>query len=316
MRGSSDSEFHKLVASLGSNVVSVGVIDPLADSVLHVNSGDSVEVSTLGNWGGLVTPDTDLEGFARIKEQFPNALGPHSITGPIYVREAEPGDSLIIELLEIVPETTGYNMVVPSPRGRGVLRDRFPAGRITHFKLDRDSLTTRLNDQIAIPLRPFLGVLGVAPPGSDPISTVEPGIFGGNIDLSELVAGTTLELPVFHDGAGFYCGDGHAAQGDGEINQMAIETGMERVRIRLSVKKDSGLLAPRAESEDHWFTLGFGNSLECAAQQAVEMMVDFLSEHYELSPDDAYTLCSISGNLRVTQMVNGVVGMHMKMPKL
>src|SRR5699024_483431 len=312
MRCERMAKLHRLQAKLGSDAVNVGVIDPLASPILHVQSGDEVEISTLGNWGGLVTPDTDMRTFPGIKEKFPHALGPHSITGPIHVNEAKPGDSLIVELLEIVPEPIGYNMVVASPRGRGVLRDRFPHGRITHFMLDRETMTTKLNDQITIPLQPFLGVMGVAPLGQKAISTVEPGEFGGNIDLAELVEGTQLELPVFHEGAGFYCGDGHAVQGDGEINQMAIEAGMERVRIRLSVKSDSGLKAPRAESKTHWITLGFGDRLEEAAHEAVDMMVDLLAEYYELSPADAYTLCSIAASLRVTQMVNGVVGMHAK----
>lgn len=305
---------HTLTAD--PDTVSVGWIDPLAAPALRVRSGDEIILSTLGNWGGKVTPETTMTDFPAVKELFPGAPGPHSLTGPVHVEEARPGDSLLVEFLEIIPESHGYNMVVASPRGRGVLRERFPAGRITHFMLDRKNMTTRLGDRITVPLHPFLGVVGVAPPGTEPISTVEPGPFGGNIDLSELVAGTSLELPVFHDGGGFYCGDGHAAQGDGEINQMAIETGMERIRIRLTLRKETGLQLPRAESDTHWFTLGFGHSLEEAARSAVDSMVDFLSAHHGLTPEDSYTLCSISAHLRVTQMVNGVVGMHVKMPKL
>ncbi|AMK79442.1 acetamidase/formamidase family protein [Corynebacterium glutamicum] len=308
------STLHILETS--QEAVSVGRINPLAKPILQVRSGDEILLSTLGNWGGKVTPDISVEDFPAVKALFPDALGPHSLTGPIHVEDAAPGDSLVVELLEIVPEPHGYNMVVPSPRGRGVLRDRFPEGRITHFSLDRQTMSTRLNDRVSIPLRPFLGVIGVAPPGTEVISSVEPGLFGGNIDLSELVSGTRIELPVFHPGAGFYCGDGHSAQGDGEINQMAIETGMERVRVRLTLKKSTGLEAPRAESDSHWFTLGFGKSMEEAAREAVNSMVNFLAELYELSPEDSYTLCSISANLRVTQVVNGVVGMHVKMPKL
>ena len=294
----------------------VGVIDPHRPAQLAVNSGDEIVLSTLGNWGGEVTPDVGIEQFSRVKDQFPDALGPHTLTGPIHVDGAEPGDSLRVEFLEIVPEEHGYNMVVPSPRGRGVLRDRFPEARMTHFTLDRQSMTTTLNDRIVIPLQPFLGVVGVAPPGDEKRSTVEPGCFGGNIDLSELTEGTQIVLPVFHSGAGFYCGDGHAAQGDGEINQMAIEAGMERVRIRLTLEKQTQLTGPRVETASDWITLGFGSSLEEAAAQAVDSMVDFLADVYDLSPEDSYTLCSVAANLRVTQMVNGTVGMHLQMPKL
>lgn len=308
------SKLHSLIGAHEN--AAVGIIDPLAAPVLTIESGDEVVLSTQGNWGGKVTPNIAFSDFAEIKALFPDALGPHSLTGPINVKGAEPGDSLVVEILELIPEPHGYNMIVPSPRGRGVLRDRFPEGRLTHFPLDRETMTTHLNDQVTIPLKPFLGVVGVAPPGSDVISTVEPGPFGGNIDLAELVAGTQIEFPVFHPGAGFYCGDGHAAQGDGEINQMAIETGMERARLRLTLKKETHLSSPRAESDSHWFTLGFGNGLEEAARQAVDSMVDFLADQYDLSPVDSYTLCSISADLRVTQMVNGVVGMHVKMAKL
>lgn len=308
------SEVHEIRAS--AETVSVGSIDPLATPSLSIRSGDEVILSTWGNWGGKVTPAVKTEGFADVKALFPGVLGPHSLTGPIYVEGAHPGDSLVVEFLELVPDSYGYNMVVASPRGRGVLRDRFPDARLTHFELDRETMTTHLNGRVEIPLRPFLGIVGVSPPGDSPISSVEPGPFGGNIDFSELTEGTKIELPVFHEGAGFYCGDGHAAQGDGEINQMAIETGMERVHLRFTLKKATDITTPRAESSDHWYTLGFGHSLEEAAREAVEAMVDFLAAHYDLTPEDSYTLCSISAHLRVTQMVNGIVGMHVKMPKL
>ncbi|MHA2787695.1 acetamidase/formamidase family protein [Corynebacterium sp. S7] len=294
--------------------VSVGYIDPLAASVLEIESGDEIILSTLGNWGGKVTSDLQYEDFGAVKDSFPKALGPHSLTGPVNVRGAEPGDSIVVEFLEIYPEPHGYNMVVPSPRGRGILKERFSDGRLTHFDLDRSTMTTSLGDT-TVRLRPFMGCVGVAPPGSNVISTVEPGPFGGNIDLNELVVGTQLELPVFHQGAGFFCGDGHAAQGDGEINQMAIEVGMERVKIRITLKKNTGLRMPRAETDRALITLGFGTTLEEAGGVAVDSMVDELVDRYGKNPDDAYTLCSISGDLRVTQVVNGVVGMHMKFRK-
>lgn len=296
--------------SAGPEAVRVGVIDPTAPPVLNIASGDEVVLSTWGHWGNQVTPDIGMSDFPRLRSMFPEALGPHSITGPIFVDGAEPGDGLSIEVLELVPAAHGFNLVVAQPRGRGVLRERFPEGSIRHFVLDRTSMTTTLaGGRVTLPLRPFLGIMGVAPAEDGPRSTVEPGPFGGNIDLSELVVGSTLLLPVFRAGAGFYCGDAHALQGDGEVNQTAIETGMDHARLRLSLVKGAQLRTPRAVTPAHLISLGFGETLEEAARDAVDDLVNWLFEN-GLDPVDAYALCSLAADVRVTQMVNGIVGVH------
>lgn len=304
---------HRLPA--GPDSVRVGVIDPAAPQVLTVNPGDEVELSTWGHWGNQVTPDTVMADFPRIKEGFPDALGPHSLTGPIHVRGARPGDALVVDVLDLVPAAHGFNLVVAHPRGRGVLKERFPAGTIRHFALDRESMTTTLGDRVRVPLKPFLGIMGVAPAEDGPRSTVEPGPFGGNMDLSALVVGSRLRLPVFRDGAGFYCGDGHAVQGDGEVNQTAIETGMDHVRLRFTIDRGARLRTPRAETDRHLVSTGFGRTLEDAAHDAVDDLVNWLVDD-GLSPDEAYSLCSIAADVRVTQMVNNVVGVHTVIEKL
>lgn len=304
---------HHLPASPDS--VSVGVIDPAAAPVLSVEPGDEIVFSTWGHWGGLVTPQTRMTDFPEIRKSFPDALGPHSITGPVEVRGAMPGDALAVDVLDLVPADHGFNLIVAAPNGRGVLRDRFTDGVIRHFALDRESMTTVLAGRVAVPLRPFLGIMGVAPAEDGPRSSVEPGPFGGNMDLSELVVGTTLLLPVFREGAGFYCGDAHAAQGDGEVNQTAIETGMDRAHLRLSLIKGAHLTTPRALTPTHRISLGFGATLEEAAQQAVADLVEWLTTE-GLQPEEAYSLCSIAADVKVTQMVNGVVGAHVMLEKL
>ncbi|MBM7365722.1 acetamidase/formamidase family protein [Gordonia hydrophobica] len=304
---------HRLPAGPGS--VRVGVIDPAAPPVLTVDPGDEVELSTWGHWGNQVTPDTVMDDFPRIKEGFPDALGPHSLTGPIHVRGAQPGDALVVDVLELVPAAHGFNLVVAHPRGRGVLKERFPAGAIRHFALDRESMTTTLGEHVRVPLKPFLGIMGVAPAEDGPRSTVEPGPFGGNMDLSALVVGSRLRLPVFRDGAGFYCGDGHAVQGDGEVNQTAIETGMDHVRLRFTIERGAGLRTPRVETDRHLVSTGFGQTLEDAAHDAVDDLVNWLVDD-GLSADEAYSLCSIAADVRVTQMVNNVVGVHTVIEKL
>lgn len=309
---SQERRVHDLPA--GPDTVRVGVIDAAAPTVLTVEPGDEVTLTTWGHWGNQVTPQTTMDDFPRIREGFPDALGPHSITGPIHVRGAQAGDALVVEVLELVPAPHGFNLVVAHPRGRGVLRDRFPDGMIRHFELNRDSMSTKLGN-ITVPLRPFLGIMGVAPAEDGPRSTVEPGPFGGNMDLSELVVGTSLKLPVFREGAGFYCGDGHAVQGDGEVNQTAIETGMDHVRLRFTVEHGANLRTPRVESASHFISTGFGETLEEAARGAVDDLVNWLADE-GLTVEEAYSLCSIAADVRVTQMVNNVVGVHAVIEKL
>lgn len=313
LRMTTDPRIHHLPA--GPDTVRVGVIDASAPAVLTIDPGDEVTLSTWGHWGNQVTPETVIEDFPRMREGFPDALGPHSITGPIHICGARPGDALVVDILELVPAAHGFNLVVAQPRGRGVLRDRFGEGMIRHFELDRESMTTTLGEKVTVPLRPFLGIMGVAPAEDGRRSTVEPGPSGGNMDLSELVVGSRLMLPVFREGAGFYCGDAHAVQGDGEVNQTAIETSMDHARLRFTVLEGAQLRTPRVETATHLVSTGFGETLEDAAREAVDDMVNWLTSE-GLSAEEAYSLCSIAADVRVTQMVNNIVGVHTVIEKL
>lgn len=306
---------HRLPAN--PSTTRVGVIDAAIPPVLTVDSGDTVELSTLSLWGGEVTPATTFDELQRMRERHmgAGALGPHTLTGPIAVRGARPGDALRVDVLELVPGRHGFNTILPGELSRGALAERFPRGSIAHYELDVETMSTEAAPDVRIPLAPFLGIMGVAPAEDGPRGTTEPGRFGGNIDLRELVAGTTLRLPVLRPGAGFFAGDAHACQGDGEVDQTALETTMERAVLRLTVEPGRAPRLPRAHTAEHVIALAFGERLEDAARDAVAEAVDVLVEARGLDPETAYRLCSLAVDLSITQMVNRVQGVHAKVPR-
>jgi acetamidase/formamidase len=296
--------------------VRVGVIDASIKPVLSIADGDDVVMGTWSHWAGQVVPGMDLEDVLALRGDA--VVGPHSITGPIEVVGAEPGDVLRVDVLELVPGEWGFNLALPSPLGRGVLADQFPDGALRHLHLDRATMTTELLRGIPLPLHPFLGIMGVFPLGDGPHSSVPPGPFGGNLDLRDLVEGSSLFLPVFRRGAGFYAGDAHAAQGDGEVNQTAIETSMERAHLHFSVVSKADLpdlpRIPWAETPTHLVTIGLNEDLDLAVRQAVESLIAQLTQRFFIDPDDAYALASLAADVEVTQVVNRVKGAHARLP--
>lgn len=304
---------HQLPAN--ETTVRIGIIDAAHSPVLSIADGDDVTMQTWSHWGGQVVPGMELDSLLTLREEAP--LGPHSITGPIDVAGAEPGDVLRVDVLELLLGEWGFNLALPSPLGRGVLADQFPEGSLRHFRLDRDSMTTELLPGIPLPLDPFLGIMGVAPPDDGPHSSVPPGPFGGNMDLRDLVVGTSLFLPVFRTAAGFYAGDAHAAQGDGEVNQTAIETSMERAHLRFRVLKAADLpdllRLPWVETSTHLVAVGLNEDLDLAVRQAVESLVVQLTRRFSLDPYDAYALASLAADVEVTQAVNRVKGAHARL---
>jgi acetamidase/formamidase len=304
---------HRLPAS--DETVRVGVIDAAHPPVLTVESGDEVVMETWSHWGGRVVPGMSMGDVLALRSEAP--MGPHSMTGPIGVASAEPGDILQVDVNELRPGEWGFNLALPAPFGRGVLADRFPEGSLRHLRLDRDAMTTQLVPGVELPLSPFLGIMGVAPADDGPQSSVPPGSFGGNLDLSDLVVGTSLFLPVFRSGAGFFAGDAHAAQGDGEVNQTAIETSMEVARLRLTVHRRAGWsdlpTLPWAETPSHLVAVGLDEDLDSAVAQAVDALVTHVSTRFGLSPIDAYALASLAADVEVTQAVNRVKGAHARL---
>jgi acetamidase/formamidase len=237
--------------------------------------------------------------------------GGHILTGPVYVEGAEPGDALQVDIVSIdLPIPYGYNGCA------GFIRENCEQGRaITIVPLDRQRMIGTYRPGIEIPLKPFFGSMGVAPPPSaGRISSGPPGIHAGNLDNKELVAGTTLYIPVYVPGALFEIGDGHAAQGDGEVDQTAIETSL-RGRVRLTVRKGMTLKWPRAETPTHFISMGIDLDLTAATRIAIQQMIDFLAETKSLDKHAAYQVTSLAGDVAITQLVDGTMGVHVRMPK-
>jgi len=288
--------------------------------VLRVHSGDTVEIETL-----ITNSPQRLEAAGVPPEQVETALreiykevtdkgpGGHILTGPVYIEGAEPGDTLEVRIREIrLALPYAYNGFRP---GAGFLPDEFPYSRIKIVPLDEERMVARFAPGIEIPLRPFFGSLGVAPPEAlGRISSAPPWFHAGNLDNKELVAGTTLYIPVHARGALFQAGDGHAAQGDGEVDITALETSLTGV-FQFVVRKDMRLRWPRAETPTHFITMGLNQNLDEATRLAIVEMIDFLVTEKRLSRDDAYMLTSAAADLAITQLVDGNKGVHAMIAK-
>lgn len=300
--------------------VTWGYFDPRTPPVLRVRSGDKVEIEAL-----VAAKVEDLEAAGVPEEQIQPALReierevkdrgeiPHILSGPIWVESAEPGDVLEIRILSIEPVVPyAVNFFRP---GRGFLPDEFPYAHAKMTLLDLTHKVARFSDGVELPLRPFFGVMGVAPPvATGRISSGPPWIHTGNMDNKELVAGTTLYLPVHVKGALFSAGDGHAGQGDGEVCVTALETSL-RGTFQFLVRKDMKLRWARAETPTSFMSMGFHENLEEATKIAVDEMLDFLVNAKHLDRDNAYILASDAVDLRITQLVDGKKGVHALLPK-
>ena len=238
--------------------------------------------------------------------------GGHILTGPVYVEGAEPGDVLEVKIVSIdLAIDYGYNGCngfIPENCDRTV--------GIRIIPLDRKTMTAQYMPGIVVPMKPFFGSMGVAPAAPlGRVSSNPPGRHAGNMDNRELVAGSTLYIPVFAPGALFEVGDGHVAQGDGEVDQTAIETSL-RGRLQLTARKDMKLTWPRAETATDYITMGFDEDLKTATTIAIQEMVDFLAVAKQLTKHQAYQVVSIAGNVAITQLVDRPnVGVHVRMPK-
>lgn len=305
---------HELHAS--PETVHWGYFDGTLPPVLTIDSGDSVTIHTVSG-GKAVTPRGDFDvppELRRIHEEVTEKREPgHILTGPIAVRGAAPGDVLEVRIHDVkLRQDWGWNVVRPL---MGALPDDFSEFRLVHLPLDKERNVAKLPWGVDLPLSPFFGVMGVAPPKAwGRISSIEPRAHGGNIDCKELGAGATLYLPVFNQGALFSTGDGHAAQGDGEVDQTAIETSL-RGSLQLVVRKDLHLDWPVAETPTHWITMGMDADLPTATRIAIEQMVALIGRRSSLSRMEAYQLASIAADLRITQLVDGNVGVHMMLPR-
>ncbi|CAN5568971.1 acetamidase/formamidase family protein [soil metagenome] len=285
---------------------------------LRIASGDYVKLHTLitsnpERLEGAGLPAAEVEKELRdvqvVKERGP---GGHILTGPIYVEEAEPGDILEVKIHSIeLAIPYGYNAIGQS----GFLSDEIFDRKMKIIRLDKEKMLGHFSEGIDIPLRPFFGSMGVSPPKeAGRWNSAPPWIHAGNLDNKELVAGTTLFIPVHVKGALFEIGDGHAAQGNGEVDITAIETSLKG-ELQFIVHKGKSLKWPRAETPSHIITMGCDRDLTAATRIAVREMIAYLMEEKKLSQADGYMLCSVAVDVNITQLVDGNVGVHAMLPK-
>ena len=304
-----------MIVNAGPKTCHWGFFDADLPPVATLASGDEVTINTVSGGpqvlpeGGFHIPPELLEIHAGGLPGMPG----HILTGPVEVAGAMPGDVLQIDILDVaLRQDWGYTFIRPLA---GTLPQDFPEPHQITVALDAARAEATLPWGLKLPLSPFFGVMGVAPPPSwGRISTIEPRVHGGNLDNKELVAGTTLYLPVMVEGALFSCGDGHGAQGDGEVCVTAIETALQG-RFRLTVRRDLDLSYPEAETPAHFITMGMHPDLDACVEMALRRMITLVSSRAGISRAEAYMLCSLAGDLRITQTVNREKGVHMMLRK-
>jgi acetamidase/formamidase len=292
-----------------------GWFDAALPHVLTIESGDRVTIESLSGGpanlpgDGYDVPPELLEVHAKSQRRMPG----HILTGPVAVRGARPGDTLEIRIIDVaLRQDWGYTAVRPLA---GALPNDIEAGEQIISRLDRATNTALLPWGLRIPLRPFFGVMGVSPPRTwGAISSIQPRAHGGNIDNTQLVPGSTLYLPVFNEGAGFSVGDGHGAQGDGEVCVTAIETALTGT-FEIHVRDDLRVDYPAAETPTHLITMGMDPDLDTAARDALRRMVERVQRETGLTRNRAFMLMSLVADVRVTQLVNEHKGIHVMMPK-
>ena len=313
--------------------VAWGYYSAQAKPVLTVHSGDTVKIQTLSTCGAperlksLGIAEADVPPYvADIYTKVPaseKGPGGHILTGPVAISEAEPGDVLEVRIQKI-------DIDVPWAcnsfgAGRGFLPNDFPYSKSRIIPLDRDKMIGHFAPGIEIPLRPFFGSMGIAPASPGKYNSAPPWMHGGNMDNKELVAGTVLYLPVNSKGANFEVGDGHAGQGNGEVDITALETqltGTFQFIVHKASPADSAqhLLWPRAETPTQYIAMGFDEDLKTATEMAIRNMITFLSEqdpdHPHISRDDAYALISVACDVDITQLVDTKSGVHVMCPKV
>jgi acetamidase/formamidase len=303
-------KMHLLPATL--DTTQWGWFDNAQAPVLRVGSGDTIVMETMMHSHNQVVPGTTIEQIKKLRTDFPGR-GPHTLTGPIYIEEAQPGDVLKVTINKIVPRAYATNFNVPGMFGQ------FPTvysdGQVKYLYLDLDKMTTEFLPGIVLPLRPFPGTLGVARKEPGRYSSVPPGEYAGNMDIRDFVPGTTLHVPVQVPGALLWSGDSHAGQGNGEVNLTAIETAYKELNVTVEVVKGKPLDFPRIETPKSWITMGFDQDLNKAWVQAKAQTIKLLSELRGVSAAQAEELMAGASDCRVSQVVNIKKGIHCLSPK-
>jgi acetamidase/formamidase len=274
--------------------------------VLTVPSGAIVEVETKEASDEQISATSTVEDFLNM-----DGSKVHPLTGPVYVEGAEVGDVLAVTLLEIEPLGWGWTGARP---GGGFLPDIATEPYFKTFRIDKGATTTRFSDAISIPIRPFPGVMGVAPDTDEMLRTRPPRENGGNMDNKHMIAGTVVYFPILVEGALFSIGDAHAAQGDGEVAGIAIEAPMRIVYQLDVIKGRREISEPQYETDEYFAVTAFALTIDEAARKATRFMIDYLVEEHHMGPTEAYSLCSLAGDLKISEVVdlpNVLVSMHM-----
>jgi acetamidase/formamidase len=321
--------YHVLPATL--ETTQWGWLDPKEPPKLVVNSGDTVAVETMMHAHNKIQPGTTMEEIVALRKANPGG-GPHSVTGPIYVNGAEPGDVLEIRILKIVPKAFGVNFNLPGKEFPtiGALAPEMPDGFVRYFYLDWEKRQAEFKPGITIDLQPFPGTLAVGIDPNDPsprkggvkdpmapVSTLRPWKNGSNMDINELQEGSIIYIPVFLKGGLVWTGDSHCRQGNGEVNLTGLECAYREIVMQLIVRKDMKIEWPRMETRTHWILMGFDEDLNKAMVNAVRETVDFLTSQKAVPLDryEAYSLASMMADCRVTQVVDVRKGVHCMVPK-
>ncbi len=275
--------------------------------VLHVNSGDTIVFETMMHSHNQVVPGTTIEQIKKLRTDFPGR-GPHTLTGPVYVEGAEPGDVLKVRINKIVPRAYATNFNVPGMFGQ--FPAKFPEGQVKYFYLDLERKIAEFAPGIEIPLAPFPGTIGVARAEPGQYSSVPPGRYGGNLDIRDMTEGTTLYVPVFVNGALLWTGDSHAAQGNGEINLTALETAYKEMNVTVEVVKNMNLEWPRIETKDAWITVGIDRDLNKALDILISETGKLLTEQRKVGREQVEKMMTATWDCRVSQVVDVNKGIH------
>ena len=326
----SSGKHHVLKAT--KETVQWGWLDPNEPPKLTVNSGDTISIETWMHALDGIHPGVSMEEIVRLRKANPGG-GPHSLTGPIFVTGAEPGDVMEIRILKIVPNASGTNFHLPGAEFPtvGLLASEFKEGFVRYYKLDWKKKQTEFKPGVVLDLKPFPGVLAVGVDPNEPkekagppikdakgrTSSLRPWKNGSNMDLNELVEGSSISFPVFLKGGLIWTGDSHCRQGNGEVSLTALECSFEEIRIQPIVHKGVKLEWPRAETKTHWITIGFDEDLNEAMKIATREAVEFLANQkmVPMSRDEAYALASMAADCRVSEVVDIRKGVHCMIPK-
>jgi len=283
---------------------------------LVIDDGDTVVFNTVMLLGGNLSPEMSFDDMLALRtEMKEKGIGVYAFTGPFHINGAEPGDTLEVRIRRIVPGKYAVTHIYPDHMNIGGLPEGFSKGFLKPLCLSEDRKTIEFAPGVTLRTRPFLGTMAVAPRPGEELPPAVPGYFAGNMDNKELVEGTTLYIPVNVRGALFMAADAHAVQGDGEVSIAAAETYFEEVELQFVVRKDLKLHYPLAESPTHWIVMGFHHDLDEAMKMAIREAISFLMREKGFSREEAFSLCSLSVDFRVTQVVDGDKGVHGMIPK-